>query len=114
MDVSVANEENDKRLLRWQMAIFAVTWLAYAAFYLTRKNYAIAQPGFMAEFGWSKSDVGVVITAYLSAYAVGQFSNGVLADRVGSRRMLAVGFGLTILMSVALGWAGTIAAFAFL
>src|SRR5436190_14242639 len=28
---------------RWRWQIFAVTWLAYAGFYLTRKSFAVAK-----------------------------------------------------------------------
>ena len=28
---------------RWRWQIFAITWLAYAGFYLTRKSFAVAK-----------------------------------------------------------------------
>ncbi|MEW6158497.1 MAG: MFS transporter, partial [Verrucomicrobiota bacterium] len=28
---------------RWRWQIFAVTWLAYAGFYLTRKSFSVAK-----------------------------------------------------------------------
>ena len=40
---------------RWRMQIFAITWLAYAAFYFTRKAFSVAKlgiaedPGFMLD-----------------------------------------------------------------
>jgi len=102
------------KVRRWQVLTFGVTWLAYASFYLTRKNYAVAQPAFMEEFGWTEADVGIIITGYLTAYAIGQFVNGWLGDRVGPRRMLAGGFAVTAALSVGLGFSGTIAGFALL
>ncbi len=103
-----------RRVFRWRAIVFATTWVAYASFYLTRKNYSVAQPAFMEEYGWTRQDVGLIVTAYLTAYAIGQFGNGVLADRLGSRRMLALGFALTVTMSVALGMVGAVAAMAVL
>ncbi len=97
-----------------QVVIFVATWATYAGLYLTRKNYAVAQPSFAAEFGWTEADLGPVITAYLTAYAIGQFVHGWLGDRFGPRRMLAVGFAGTALLSAALGFAGTVAAFGLL
>ncbi len=102
------------RHARWQLLTFGATWLAYASFYLTRKNYAVAQPAFMEELGWTEGDVGPIITAYLAAYAVGQFVSGWLGDLVGARRMLAGGFAITVALSVGLGLSGTIAGFALL
>ncbi len=95
-------------IVRWRARIFVLTWVCYAAYYLTRKNYAVALPEIIKEFGWSKSDVGIVVTAYLASYAVGQFVNGVLGDRLGARRLIALGFGLTAAMSIGLGMSGTI------
>jgi sugar phosphate permease len=93
---------------KWRSIVFASTWLAYAAFYLTRKNYAIAQPAFMSELHWSKSDVGTIVTGYLTAYAIGQFVSGILCDRMGARVLLALGFVATAAASITLGFANTI------
>ncbi len=30
---------------RWRVQIFAITWLAYAAFYFTRKAFSVAKLG---------------------------------------------------------------------
>jgi len=98
----------------WQGRIFAVTWLLYAGYYFCRKNYAVAQPVFMKEFGWSEAQVGVIITAYLTLYAVGQFLNGVAGDRFGARRMIMAGLGLSILVNALFGMAATIGVMAFL
>src|SRR5689334_21481164 len=90
---------------RWRWVVFAATWIAYAAFYLTRKNYAIAQPQFIAELGWTKAEVGRIVTSYLTAYAIGQFVLGALGDRIGARVLLAFGFAATAALSATLGFA---------
>ncbi len=96
-------------IYRWRARIFVLTWMTYAAYYLTRKNYPVALPEMMKEFGWEKSDVGIVVTAYLVTYAAGQFINGMAGDKLGARVMIAVGFGLTAMMSLGLGVSTTIA-----
>ncbi len=102
------------QLKKWRVVMFVCTWLTYATFYLTRKNYPVAQPAFMQELGWDNTDVGIIITTYLTVYAIGQFTNGVLTDRIGPRIMIAVGFGLSASMSVGLGLSGTIVVMATL
>lgn len=104
----------EKRLLFWRGLLFVASWGAYAGLYLTRKNYSVAQLGFTEEFGWSKEQIGVIATAYLIVYATGQFLNGILADRVGPRRMLATAFVLSGSMSLALGYADAIGIMALL
>jgi len=82
--------------LHWRYRIFGVMWLLYAGYYLCRKNYSVAQPVFMEEFGWSGQDVGVIISSYLTMYALGQFISGPLGDRFGARRIITVGLLLSV------------------
>jgi sugar phosphate permease len=70
----------------------AVSWLAYATSYLGRKGFGAVKKPLQADLGLTTADLGLIDTAFLAAYALGQFGSGVLADRVGSRRL--VGFGL--------------------
>jgi len=72
---------------RWRWQIFAVTWLAYAGFYLTRKSFSVAKvelakPNVM---NWNVEDLAWVDFGYLLAYAVGQVFCGALGDRFGPR-----------------------------
>jgi OPA family sugar phosphate sensor protein UhpC-like MFS transporter len=99
---------------KWRYLVFASTWLAYAGYYLTRKNYAVAQPAFMQELGWTKDQVGIIVTGYATVYAVGQFINGVLGDRLGARVMLAIGFVLTAICSALLGFGESVGVMALI
>jgi len=83
-------------------------WLLYAGYYLCRKNYAVAQPVFMREFGWNEQDVGVIISAYLTTYAIGQFISGPLGDRFGPRIVIALGLGLSVAANAGLGFSTSI------
>ena len=104
----------DKVYAFWRRHIFTVMWLVYAGFYLGRKNYAIAQPVFMEEFGWNEFDVGIIITTYLTMYAIGQFVWGPLGDRYGARRILMVGFGITISVNLLFGFSSSVLMMALL
>ena len=70
---------------------FAVTWLAYATYYLGRKGFAVSKVRIAAELGLSKGTLATIDTGYLAAYACGQFVNGALGDRLGARRLVALG-----------------------
>ena len=37
---------------RWRVQIFAITWLAYAAFYFTRKAFSVAKLGIADDPGF--------------------------------------------------------------
>jgi len=99
---------------RWRARIFACTWILYAGYYLCRKNYSVAQPVIMAGFGWNEVQAGVIITAYLALYAVGQFLNGLGGDRFGARRMILVGLSVSVIANALFGFAATVPAMALL
>jgi len=98
----------------WRYRIFALTWLAYAGFYLCRKNFSVAMPLLADELGYSKMQLAGVIFGYSLLYATAQFCFGLLADRLGPR--LVVGFGLFVSMvsNVFMGMAGSLALLAVL
>ncbi len=97
-----------KLLKAWQSRIFLVLWITYASFYIGRVNFSVALPGIMAEFGWTKADVGAIGTALFWAYAIGQFINGQLGDKFGSRVIITVGLTVSALMNLLFGFSQAI------
>lgn len=95
-------------LLAWQVRIFAVTWLAYAGYYLTRKGLSIAKVELRKPevMGLSTETLSFIDGGYLAAYAGGQFLWGVLGDRFGTRAVVLVGMAASIAVAVAMGLSG--------
>jgi len=83
--------------------VYALTWISYATYYLGRKSSGVTKARLKSELGLTTTELGDIDTAYLSAYAVGQFVNGYLGDRVGSRRLVAAGMTLSALAYAAFG-----------
>lgn len=92
-------EGTDPRRFR----VFGLTWLSYASYYLTRKNYALAKTSLQDSYGLTTGQLGTIDSAYSAAYALGQFVWGAVSDRVGPRRVLGLGMIGTALCSVAFG-----------
>jgi sugar phosphate permease len=92
----------------WQRRIFLILWITYASFYLGRVNFSVALPGLMADFGWTRADMGVIGTALFWAYAVGQFINGQLGDRLGARVLVTIGLTVSALMNLLFGFSQAI------
>jgi OPA family sugar phosphate sensor protein UhpC-like MFS transporter len=84
--------------------------------YFCRKNFDAVKKSMGAELNLSDLQLGHIDTAFLVAYAVGQFAVGPFGDRYGARRMLAVsllGGGMACAcMSRAVGFDGALAAWA--
>lgn len=91
------------------MRIFVVTWLAYAGFYLCRKNFSVVMPLLTGELGWSKLQLANIVFAYSLLYAIGQFANGSLADRFGARWVVGFGMFLSIFANLAMGMQASLA-----
>jgi MFS family permease len=77
--------------------------------YVDRSTLAIANPLVREDLGFSISEMGLLLSAFLWAYAAGQLPGGALVDRYGPRLMLGAGVAL---WSVAQGVAGFVGSFA--
>jgi sugar phosphate permease len=89
------------QLSQWQVRIFGTAWVTYFAFYLCRLNMTVAKTPFSKTFGYSAAEFGKVFSALTLCYAVGQFVNGQLADRFGSRVVSFIGVIGSVTMNVA-------------
>lgn len=61
------------RRLRWQ--IFLGIFFGYAAYYLVRKNFALAMP-YLVEQGFSRGDLGFALSGISIAYGFSKFIMG--------------------------------------
>ena len=77
--------------------------LLYTSFYMCRYNLSIANKSISEQFGFSRADMGVIITTALLAYAIGQIINGLLTDRWGGKRAMLIGATGTVIMNVLFG-----------
>jgi ACS family glucarate transporter-like MFS transporter len=86
----------------------ALLFVTATAGYLCRTNLSIAAALMMPEFGISQAQMGTVFSAFLLGYAIFQMPGGILADRVGARRVLATLPWLWVLFTLAVASLGTL------
>lgn len=84
--------------LRWQM--MSGIFFGYAAFYLVRKNFSLAKPYLINDYGFSKGDVGAIATALSVAYGISKFVMGNVSDRSNPRYFMAAGLMLSGLVNL--------------
>src|SRR6266853_1658507 len=77
--------------------------LLYTSFYMCRYNLPLASGAISSEFGFSKAQIGTIITTALLAYACGLILNGLLADRFGGKRAMLIAAAGTIIMNIFFG-----------
>src|SRR6201995_3163890 len=78
------------RLFRPTGVVLALLCMMYFINYLDRVNVSTAAAGFSKEFDLSKTQIGLVFSAFAYPYLVFQIIGGWVSDRFGARRTLIV------------------------
>jgi len=89
--------------IRWYVLLLIS--LMYMITYMDRSNISIAAPAIATEFGFNKTEIALVFSAFAWAYAAGQVPGGWLADFFGPKRVLLVIVPFWSLMTAATAWA---------
>ncbi len=74
--------------LRWQ--VFLGIFIGYAGYYIVRKNFSMAIPE-LAQFGYEKGELSIVLSMNAIAYALSKFLMGSVSDRSNARVFLPLG-----------------------
>jgi sugar phosphate permease len=82
------------RIKRIQRTALALLLLSGIVNYIDRATLAVANPLIREDLGLSIVDMGLLLSAFLWAYAFAQLPAGALADRLGPRLMLPMSLGL--------------------
>lgn len=82
---------------------WVLSWIAYATYYGGRKGFGVAKKSIERDLGIGREGLAAIDTGHLVFYALGQFANGIAADRIGARRL--IGFGM-LASAAACAWFG--------
>ena len=104
--------KDEKSFLKAQRRFILCSMIAYAFFYLTRKNLSMAQPGMLDEGVISTYALGTIMTVHGVLYGCSRFVNGFWADRLNGRVFMTVGLALSALMNFLFGCTSLSALFA--
>src|SRR5688572_11902478 len=88
--------------LRW--GIIFILLMAAVINYLDRANLSIANTTIAKEFGFSQTEMGLLLSAFLWPYALANLPAGWLADRFGPKKMFSWGVGLWSTFTVMAGF----------
>ena len=75
--------------LRWQ--VFIGIFIGYAGYYLVRKNFTLAMPHLIEEYGYTKGELGTALSAVSIAYGLSKFLMGSVSDRSNPKYFLTFG-----------------------
>ncbi|QII40727.1 MFS transporter [Rouxiella badensis] len=88
--------------LRW--GIIFILLIAAVINYLDRANLSIANTTIAREFGFSQTEMGLLLSAFLWPYALANLPAGWLVDRFGPKKMFSWGVGLWSTFTVMAGF----------
>lgn len=88
---------------RLRKEVFAGTFLGYATFYLIRQNFSLAVPYMIAEYGYTKADLGIVMTMLSVAYGISKFVMGNVSDRSNPKFFATAGLLLSAFVMLLFG-----------
>lgn len=88
--------------LRWQL--FIGIFIGYAGYYLVRKNFSLAMPFLIEEYGFSRGDLGFALAAVSIAYGLSKFLMGSVSDRSNPRYFLSAGLLMSSLVMFCFGF----------
>ncbi|MBQ0077742.1 MAG: MFS transporter [Bacteroidales bacterium] len=80
----------DRKYRSLRLQVFIGAFIAYAGFYLVRKNFSMAIP-FLTQFGFEKGELGIVLSMNAFAYAFSRLIMGPVSDRSDARKFLPLG-----------------------
>jgi OPA family glycerol-3-phosphate transporter-like MFS transporter len=87
----------------WRVRVFIATWLSYVGFYFCRQPFSKAKGAIGDEMHWDAATLGNIWTAYLIAYAIGQFLASRMGPKLGPRKNVLLGMALSICVTLAMG-----------
>ncbi|MDB2505359.1 hypothetical protein N9X92_06555, partial [Gammaproteobacteria bacterium] len=64
------------RLIKWRLSTFWVMLVGYVGYYICRGNLSAAFPLLEQEFGYSNTQLGLIVSLSEIAYAVGKLLTG--------------------------------------
>lgn len=88
-------EKIDSEYKRLRLQVFISIFIGYAGYYLVRKNFSLAIPHLIQNEGFTKTELGWVMSALALAYGVSKFVMGSVSDRSNPRYFMAAGLMLS-------------------
>ncbi|MGC0371959.1 MAG: hypothetical protein DGJ47_000660 [Rickettsiaceae bacterium] len=96
--------EERKTYNSWRLRVLIFIIIGYGAYYLCRQNFAMIMPAFMAEFGYTKTQMGIVLSIASIVYGAGKFANGYFSDKSNARYFMPIGLFISSIITFVLGF----------
>jgi len=80
-----------KKYFQWRVrySVLSILWVSWLFSFLDRMVISVSLPFIGADFQLDAASQGIILSAFFGGYALFQIPGGMLADRFGSRRVMA-------------------------
>jgi len=103
-DTLITDEEEIRSTYTyWRRRVLYSCFIGYAVFYFCRVNISMAIPYMEESLGYSKTQIGWIVSALQIMYGIGKFGNGIMADRSNPRYFMAFGLFLSAVVNLIFG-----------
>lgn len=99
-------EESRKCYRRLRLQAFTAATLGYSLYYVCRTSLNVMKKPILDSGLLDASQLGIIGSTLLFAYAIGKFVNGFLADHCNIKRFMATGLLVSAVMNVMMGVLG--------
>ncbi|MBP7585160.1 MAG: MFS transporter [Spirochaetes bacterium] len=107
-------ERIDHAYRRYRLQVMLTIFFGYAGYYIVRKNFSLAKPYLIREYGFTTGDVGLIAAGLSVAYGVSKFVMGNVSDRSNPRFFMATGLILSGVINLFFGFVPSVALMAVL
>jgi sugar phosphate permease len=80
-----------KKYVQWRVrySVLSILWVSWLFSFLDRMVISVSLPFIGADFQLDAASQGIILSVFFGGYALFQIPGGILADRFGSRRVMA-------------------------
>lgn len=98
--------EHLKLFKSWQSRVLFGIILGYAAFYLLRQNFSVTTLALQHEFGYTKTQLGWILSTHALIYGFGKGLWGAFSDRSNARNFMVLGLVFAALSNIGMSFGG--------
>lgn len=98
----------DQQYRYWRIRILYSMYAGYAFFYFTRKSFTFVTPLLISQAHVSKTQIGLIASAFYIAYGFSKFISGIISDRANARIFMAVGLIITGITNIGFGFSSNL------
>lgn len=85
----------------WGHSVLMLMIISYTMYFLVRQNFSLAMPFIESSLGFSKTQMGIIMTASLFVFGVGKFVNGFFSHLLKPKVFLSIGLVGSSIMNIA-------------